>query len=98
VWGLRVGWTRGLAVASALGNPLLRRGPAHVARAAAAAAGVALPLAASRVLESGPSLLAIVLGGAVLLSVLLVRVHGRIEGYKLALVLIALFALLSVAR
>jgi len=98
VWGLRVGWTRGLAVASALGNPLLRRGPAHVARAAAAAAGVALPLAAARVLESGPTLLALVLGGAVLLSLLLVRVHGRIEGYKLALVLIALFALLSVVR
>jgi len=98
VWGLRVGWTRGLAVASALGNPLLRRGPAHLARAAAAAAGVALPLAAARVLGSGSSLLAIVLVGAVLLSVLLVRVHGRIEGYKLALVLIALFALLSVAR
>jgi hypothetical protein len=33
-----------------------------------------------------------------LISVLLVRVHGRVEGYKLALVLIALFALLSVAR
>ena len=28
----------------------------------------------------------------------LVRVHGRIEGYKLALILIGLFALLSVVR
>jgi hypothetical protein len=27
-----------------------------------------------------------------------VRVHGRIEGYKLALILIGLFALLSVVR
>jgi PTS system mannose-specific IID component len=98
IWGLRVGWTRGLAVAPALGNPLLRGGPAHVGRAAAAAAGVALPLAAARVLEGGPSLLAIVLLGAALLSVLLVRVHVRVEGYKLALILIALFALLSVAR
>jgi mannose PTS system EIID component len=98
VWGLRVGWTRGLAVASALANPLLRRGPAHVARAAAAAAGVALPLAAARVLEGPPPLLGLVLVVAGLISVLLVRVHGRVEGYKLALVLIALFALLSVAR
>jgi mannose PTS system EIID component len=98
IWGLRVGWTRGLAVASALGTPLLRRGPAHVARAAAAAAGVALPLAAARVLDGSSTLLAIVLAGAVLISVLLVRVHGRVEGYKLALVLIALFALISVVR
>jgi PTS system mannose-specific IID component len=98
IWGLRVGWTRGLAVAPARGNPRLRRGPAHVARAAAAAAGVALPLTAARVLDGSATLLAIVLAGAVLISVLLVRVHGRIEGYKLALVLIALFALLSVVR
>jgi PTS system mannose-specific IID component len=98
VWGLRVGWTRGLAVAPALGAPLLRRGPAHVARAAAAAAGVALPLAAARVLDGNASLLALVLAGATLISILLVRVHGRIEGYKLTLVLITLFALLSVVR
>jgi hypothetical protein len=31
-------------------------------------------------------------------ALLLVRLHGRVEGWKLALVLIALFALLSVAR
>jgi PTS system mannose-specific IID component len=98
IWGLRVGWTRGLAVAPALGNPLLRRGPAHVARAAAAAAGIALPLAAARLLDGSASLLAVVLVGAALLSALLVRVHGRVEGYKLALVLIAVFALLSVVR
>ena len=36
--------------------------------------------------------------GSGLLSVLLVRVQRRVEGYKLTLVLIALFALLSVAR
>ena len=97
-WGLHVGWTRGLGVASALANPLLRRGPAHLARAAAAAAGVALPLTAARVLEGPPTLLALVLVGVALLSVLLVRVQRRVEGYKLTLVLIALFALLSVAR
>jgi PTS system mannose-specific IID component len=97
-WGLRVGWKHGLAVAPSLGAPLLRAGPAHLARAAAAAAGVAVPLAAARVLSGGSVMLAIVLVVAALLSVLLIRVHGRVEGYKLALVLIALFALISVAR
>jgi mannose PTS system EIID component len=98
VWGLHVGWTRGLGVAAALANPLLRRGPANLARAAAAAAGVALPLTAARVLEGHPPLTGIVLAVAALISIVLVRLHGRVEGYKLSLVLIALFALLSVAR
>lgn len=97
-WGLHVGWTRGLGVASALGNPVFRRGPAHVARAAAAAAGLAIPLTAARIVDGSPSLLALVLGALGLLAVLLVRLHGRVEGWKLSLVLIALFALISVAR
>jgi PTS system mannose-specific IID component len=98
VWGLHVGWTRGLGVASALGNPVLRRGPAHLARAAAAAAGIAIPLTAAHVLSGGAELLAIVLAAATVTAVLLVRLRGRVEGWKLSLVLIALFALVSVAR
>jgi PTS system mannose-specific IID component len=98
VWGLHVGWTRGLGVASALGNPVFRRGPAHVARAAAAMAGIAIPLTAARVVRSGPTLVALVLVAGALTAVLLVRLHGRVEGWKLSLVLIALFALISVAR
>jgi hypothetical protein len=39
-----------------------------------------------------------VLAAATLIAIVLVRLHGRVEGYKLALVLIALFALVSVAR
>ena len=35
---------------------------------------------------------------ATLIAIGLVRVHGRVEGWKLVLVLIALFALVSVAR
>jgi PTS system mannose-specific IID component len=97
-WGLHVGWTRGLGVATALGNPVLRQGPAHVARAAAAAAGVAIPLTAARVVAGSVPVLAIVLGAAAVAAVLLVRLHGRVEGWKLSLVLIALFALISVAR
>lgn len=98
VWGLRVGWTHGLGVASSLGNPVLRAGPAHVARAAAAAAGVAIPLSVARVLDASNGLLAGVLLAAAVAAVILVRLHGKVEGWKLALILIALFALVSVAR
>lgn len=98
IWGLRVGWTRGLAVAGALANPVLRSGPAYIARAAAAAAGVAIPLAVARVVGDGPLLLGGALAGGAVIAVGLVRVHGRVEGWKLVLVLIALFALVSVAR
>jgi PTS system mannose-specific IID component len=97
-WGLHVGWTRGLGVAGALANPVLRRGPAHMARAAAAAAGVALPLVAARLLGHRSALVGVVLGIALVVAIVLVRLHGRVEGWKLALVLIALFALVSVAR
>ena len=97
-WGLHVGWTRGLGVASALANPILRQGPTYVARAAAATAGVAVPLTAARLLGHHVALLGVVLGAAALAAVILVRLHSRFEGYKVALVLIALFALVSVAR
>ena len=97
-WGLHVGWTRGLGVASALANPVLRQGPTHVARAAAATAGLAVPLAAARLLGHHVALLGAVLVFAAVGAVILVRLHGRVEGYKLALVLIALLALVSVAR
>ena len=83
---------------TALANPVLRGGPAHVARAAAAAAGVALPLTAAQVVSAGGSVVAVVLVAAALTAAVIVRFHGRVEGYKLALVLIALFALVSVAR
>jgi PTS system mannose-specific IID component len=98
VWGLHVGWTRGLGVAEALANPVLRQGPAHVARAAAAVAGVALPLTVARLLGGRTSYLAPTLLLSAVVAALLVRLHGRVEGWKLALVLIALFALVSVAR
>jgi len=86
IWGLHVGWTRGLAVASALANPVLRNGP------------VAIPLAAARVVGRDGLLLDFVLAASALIAVALVRVHGRVEGWKLVLVLIALFALVSVIR
>jgi mannose PTS system EIID component len=98
IWGLYVGWTRGLAVASALANPVLRSGPAYIARAAAAVAGVAIPVAAARVVGSEGLLLGGALASGALIAVALVRLHGRVEGWKLVLVLIAVFALVSVIR
>lgn len=98
IWGLYVGWTRGLAVASALGNPVLRQGPAYIARAAAAVAGIAIPLAAARIVGGDRLLLGGVLLGGAIVAAGLVRLHGRVEGWKLVLVLIAVFALVSVAR
>ena len=98
VWGLHVGWTRGLGVATALANPVLRQGPKYLARAAAAIAGLAVPLTAARLLGRHAALLSVVLGVSALAAMVLVRLHGRVEGYKLALVLIALFALISVVR
>lgn len=96
VWGLHVGWTQGLKVASALANPVLRQGPQHLARAAAATAGLAVPLTAARLLGHHVTLLGSVLGASAIAATVLVRLHGRVEGYKMALVLIALFALVSV--
>ncbi len=87
-------------VASALGNPVLRQGPAQIARAAAAAAGrgdsahrsrgCSAPAAAARRRRSSPSRSA---------RSVLVRLHGRVEGWKLvARAASLLFALVSVAR
>ncbi|MDQ6886988.1 MAG: PTS system mannose/fructose/sorbose family transporter subunit IID [Gemmatimonadota bacterium] len=55
-WGLLVGWRRGMRVASALANPVMRRGPLHIARVNALVAGIALPLSLARVLDPGKAL------------------------------------------
>jgi len=98
LWGLSTGWQHGLRVASALGNPVLRRGPQQIARVAALAAGIALPLALSRVIGPGRALIGGVLLAVVVGEMLIVKLSGRIEGWRLALVVLALFVLYSVAR
>jgi len=97
-WGLRVGWNRGLRVAQALANPVLRHGPDVIAPVAAFAAGVGVPLALSRVIGPGRGLMGLVLLGAALGALLIVRLHGRVEGWRLALGVLAAFAIYSVAR
>jgi len=97
-WGLRVGWRHGMRVAHALGNPVLRRGPQVIVPVSAFAAGVGVPLALMRVIGQGRGLLGIVLLGAATGAVVIVRLRSRIEGWRLALGLLAAFVLFSVAR
>jgi PTS system mannose-specific IID component len=98
VWGLVVGWRRGLGVASALANPVLRHGPHHIGRAAALVGGFALPLALYRSIGVGRVMAGGVLVAVVLGALLLVRLHGRAEGWRLALAALAVFVLYSVVR
>ncbi|HEX8851443.1 MAG TPA: PTS system mannose/fructose/sorbose family transporter subunit IID [Gemmatimonadaceae bacterium] len=97
-WGLSVGWRRGMRVASALANPVLREGPAHLARAAALVAGVALPLALGRAIGPGRTLL----GGSVLVVALMGALAARLpvwlQGWRLALGVLAIWIIYSLAQ
>lgn len=110
-WGLRVGWRNGLRVAPALGTPVLRRGPQYIARAVMCLAGAAVPLAMHRALASmlngpthgipparGNAALASAVLAAVALAAVLVRLHGRVEGWRAALVVLAAMIIFSVVR
>lgn len=98
IWGFQVGWSHGLRVASALGTPLLQRGPTWLAQAVALAAGLALPLAFVRVIGPGKVLLGGTLGAVAVGAVVVARLEGRLEGWRLALLLLGTLALFSVAR
>jgi mannose PTS system EIID component len=98
VWGLNTGWNHGLQVAASLGNPILRQGPPHVARLAAFAAGIGLPLALGRVIGPGRAYTGIVLAAAILGGALIVKLTSKIEGWRLTLIVLAIFVIVSVAR
>lgn len=98
-WGLRAGWKNGLKVAVALGHPVLQHGPRYIGRVAAVLGGLALPLAVNRAIGGGPPLTPIPMGVAVatpLLAVLLVRLHGRAEGWRVVFLLLGILVLYSV--
>jgi PTS system mannose-specific IID component len=96
-WGVHAGWTHSLRVAPALSGPLFRTGPAHLARVGALLAGIALPVALGRVIGPGVGRGPIV--GVVVATVagsaFLARMHGRIEGWRIALGLLAAFVLFA---
>ncbi|HEY8794514.1 MAG TPA: PTS system mannose/fructose/sorbose family transporter subunit IID [Gemmatimonadaceae bacterium] len=111
-WGLRTGWTHGKRVAGSLATPVLRRGPEYLARAVMGLCGLALPLAAARILGRSQlplaevarktllgthALVFLLLAVAALLGVALVKLHGRIDGWRVALLIVVVLALHSVA-
>ena len=98
IWGLHAGLTRGMKVAGALGGPVLRYGPQWIGQAAAFVGGAALPLALTTLIGPGRTLLGAVIGAVVVGAVVLTRLHGRVEGRRLALAALAAFVLYSLAR
>ncbi|MEO8194568.1 MAG: PTS system mannose/fructose/sorbose family transporter subunit IID [Gemmatimonadales bacterium] len=97
-WGLRVGFDRGLRVADALGHPVLRKGPQVVGTAAAFLAGIAIPLAARQLIGGGRTVAAMTILLAMVGGLILARFGERVEGWRLCLILLGLFVLLSVIR
>ena len=97
-WGLHAGYRDGLRVATALGAPLLRQGPAHVARSAALLAGIALPLAVRAIIGPGRGSLTAVFVASAAGAIVLARLHGRVEGWRVAGYGLAAFILFSVVR
>ena len=98
LWALNAGWRDGLRVAQALGNPVLRQGPAHVARATALVAGIALPVAAQGIIGPGRALLGGVLAAVAVGALAVTWLHGKYEGWRLAIFALASFVLFSVVR
>jgi PTS system mannose-specific IID component len=101
IWGLSAGWNYGLRVAQALGHPVLQHGPRYIGRVSAVLGGLALPLAVHRAIGGGDPLAPVPVGVAVatpLFAVLLVRLQGRAEGWRVVLLLLAVVILYSVVR
>jgi PTS system mannose-specific IID component len=97
-WGLNTGWRHGLRVAAALGHPLLRQGSPHIARLAAVATGIGLPLALHEVIGPGRAFTGIVLAASIIGGAIVVRLKNRIEGWRLTLFALAIVAIISVVR
>lgn len=97
-WGLRTGWARGMRLAPALSAPWLQQGPTYIGRGAALIAGVALPFASHRAIGGGPIADPVPLAVVALtpcLALLLVRLHGKVEGWQLVFGLLAVLVLYS---
>ncbi len=95
-WGLHVGLARGLNVASALGNPVLRQGPQYIGSATALVAGVALPIALQRVVGPSRALVGGIVVAALVGLLILARLRERAEGWRIALGVLAVFVLYSI--
>jgi len=60
--------------------------------------GIAIPLALGRIIGPGRNLIGILLVAVAIGALVIVRLHGRVEGWRLSLVLLTAFALFSVIR
>lgn len=98
IWGLQVGWRKGLAVAQSLGHPLIQRAQPQLGKLAAGLAGVALPLAIERIILSRQFLLGGTMAGAFVGAIVLTMLHGRVEGWKISVGVLTAFAFYSVLR
>jgi PTS system mannose-specific IID component len=101
VWGLHVGLTRGLKVATSLGSRWLRNGPEWLGQAAALLSGITIPVALYRVAGAGSSsawtyalILLLALAGGLALS----RIPARLEGWRIAITGLALYVLVTMVR
>jgi PTS system mannose-specific IID component len=97
-WGLSVGWRHGMRVAPALATPILRQGPAHLARAAAVVAGIALPLALGRIIGPGQQLLGVVVVIVAMMGALATRLPAWMQGWRLSVGVLAAWILYSIAQ
>jgi PTS system mannose-specific IID component len=97
-WGLRVGFQRGLRVADALAHPVFRKGPQVIGMLAAVVAGIAIPLATREVVGGGRQLSSGIIILAMVGGVFLARLGGRVEGWRISLIVLAVFVLFSVIR
>lgn len=97
-WALDAGWAHGLRIATALANPVLQRGPVVIAQATAALAGVALPLAVSRIVGARPAELGAVLAVGVLWTIGTGLLAKRADGWRAALIGVAAFAAYSILQ
>jgi PTS system mannose-specific IID component len=95
-WALKTGFSRGLNVATALGNPVLRKGPQYIGTVAALVAGLALPLALHRFVGPGRTLAGGIVLTALLGILILGKLRERAEGWRIALGVMAIFVLYSV--
>jgi hypothetical protein len=98
LWGLRVGWREGLRVAPSLGTTILQQGPQTIGRAGAVLGGVMLPVIFHRIADPADAermALGIAIVVSILTAALLVRLQGRLEGWKIGLVVLSLVAIIS---
>jgi hypothetical protein len=87
-----------MRVAGALNAAPLRQGPVYLGRVVALAGGTALPVLLAG--SVGPAHLPLAATTIVALAIgaFLVRIQGRVEGWRVALVALAVLALISVLR